>query len=53
MPKTRTNGRLLEKCRRGIEGFDDITFGGLPIVFGDLSNTEKVLVALDLKTEGA
>ena len=53
MPKTRTNSRLWEKCRTGIEGFNDITFGGLPIVLGDLSNAEKLLVGLGLKTEGA
>jgi KaiB domain len=65
----RYRGTALAKTPTGIQGLDEITFGGLPRgdqivaiptlvrnlpmpmrkIIGDLSNTERVLVGLDLR----
>jgi hypothetical protein len=60
-------GHRLAKAPTGIRGFDEITDGGLPRVrptlgrrlpepirkiIGNLSDTEKVLVGLQLRPEG-
>lgn len=60
MPRTRTtptNGKLLEKSPTGIQGFDDITFGGLPkgrpTLVAGTAGCGKTLFALEFLIRGA